>query len=132
MRPPAGAAAPGGGVHSGRGWHLPRQTARQEVGMVSLTSKSTRPRPCAIAGNGGRQRPKLWAVLLPRERGNMLEECDRPAGRWPALRQEREGRISRVSCRGPSDGSGSGRGMDGKAQNLRALPYLRPLTNRGG
>lgn len=61
----------------------------------------------------------------------MLEECDRPAGRWPVLRQEREGRTSRISCRGPSDGSGSGRGVDGKAQCTRALPYLQPLTSRG-
>ena len=60
MRPPAGTAAPCWGVHSGRGWHRPRQTARQAVGVVSLTSKSTRRRPrviagpCAVSGQGCR------------------------------------------------------------------------------
>ena len=51
MRPPAGRAAPGGGVHSGPGWDPPGQTERQGIGVIGLTSKRIRRRPHAIVGS---------------------------------------------------------------------------------
>lgn len=51
MRPPAGTAAPCGGVHSGPGCDPPGQTERQGIGVIGLSRKQIRRRPHAIVGN---------------------------------------------------------------------------------
>ena len=61
----------------------------------------------------------------------MSVECGRPAGRRPVPRQEREGRTSRISYRGPSDGPGSGRGMDGKARDQGPYHTSNPSPTAG-